>query len=97
MNLDKIQSSVLDVLQDVQTRSGRTWTPLGPTSRPIGDLDGFESLNAVEATVMLEEKLGCGDLGTESLFVSVDGQNALSVREIVQRISALVDAKGLKA
>ena len=89
MSLDEIQNIVLEVLREVQTLSGRSWTGLDPTAAPIGSLDGFDSLCAVEATVMVEEKLGCRDLEVESIFVSDDGKRALTVKEIAQRLSKL--------
>ncbi len=97
MSLDEIQTIVLDVLRDVQTLSGREWVGLDPNAEPIGQLDGFDSLCGVEATVMVEERLGCGDLDVDTVFVSRDGKRALTVKEIAQRISKLLAAKGGKA
>src|SRR4051812_13121139 len=94
MSIDEIQSAVFEVLREVQALCGRSWTELGPDAKPIGDLDGFESLSGVEATVIVEEKLRCGDLGIDSFFVSDDGKHALSVKEIAYRISKLLAAKG---
>jgi hypothetical protein len=96
MSLDEIQSAVLEVLRDVQTISGRSWNGLDLSAQPIGHLDGFDSLSGVEATVMVEEKLGCGDLEVDSVFVSEDGKRALSVKEIAHRISKLLTASGAK-
>jgi acyl carrier protein len=96
MSLEEIQSIVLDVLREVQTISGRTWTGLDPSAKPIEHLEGFDSLSSVEATVMVEEKLGCRDLGVDSVFVSEDGNHALTVRQIAQRISILLMARGGK-
>jgi acyl carrier protein len=96
MSLDEIQAVVLDVLRDIQKLSGRPWDGLDPQSTPIGELDGFDSLTAVEATVMIEEKLGANDLDVESLFVSEDGSHALTVEEIGQRLSKLLATNGAK-
>ena len=68
---------------------------LSPGSQPIGDLDGFDSLIAIEATVMIEERVGCR-CDKNSLFVTVDGTRALTVREVADRISALIAASGGK-
>jgi hypothetical protein len=76
------------------TLRGRNWKELKPTDKPIGSLDDFDSLVGVETTVMVEEKLACGDLQIESLFVSEDGKRALTVREIAQRIGELLVAVG---
>lgn len=94
MSVDEIQTVLLEVLRDVQTLSGRPWSGLSPAARPIGQLDGFDSLSSVEATVMLEEKLGCGDLEIESIFISEDGKRALTVKEIAQRLSELTSSRG---
>ncbi len=94
MSLEKIQTIVLDVLREVQTLSGREWAGLIPDAKPIGQLEGFDSLCAVEATVLVEERLGCGDLEIDTVFVAEDGSRALSVKEIAQRISKLLASKG---
>ena len=90
MSIDDLQCIVLDVLREVQTLSGRAWPGLDPAAKPIGSLEGFDSLSAVEATVLVEEKLGCGDLEIESIFVSEDGKRALTVKEIAERIQKLL-------
>lgn len=97
MSPDEIQSIVFEVLRNFQTLSGRSWTEMDPTAKPIGHLDGFDSLSAVEATVMVEERLGCRDLEVDSVFISEDGRRALTVKETAQRISKLLAARGAKA
>src|SRR5260370_42589507 len=97
MSLDEIQNIVIEVLREVQTLSGRSWTGIDPAAPPIGGLDGFDSLCAVEATVIVEEKLGCRDLEVESIFVSDDGKRALTVKEVAQRLSKLLASGGRKA
>jgi len=87
MSPAELQSAILSVLQEVQTLSGRTWAGLSETAKPLLDLDGFDSLCGLEATVMVEERLGCGDLGVDSVFVSDDGQRSLTVREIAERLA----------
>jgi hypothetical protein len=90
MSLDEIQTIVLEVLREVQTLSGREWAGLELSAKPLGSLDGFDSLSSVEATVMVEERLGCRDLGVDSIFISDDGERALTVEEIAQRASKLL-------
>jgi len=84
---------VLDVLHEVQKISAREWSDLGAEAKPIGGLDGFDSLSAVEATVMIEEKLGC-KFELDSVFVSEDGKRALTLKEISERLSKLLAGKG---
>lgn len=97
MSPDEIQFIVLGVLRDVQTLSGRSWTGLDANESPIGHLDGFDSLCSLEATVMVEQKLGCRDLEVDSVFISEDGKRALTVKEVAQRISKLLASGGARA
>jgi acyl carrier protein len=76
---------VLEILREVQELSGRPWETLPPDGKPIGALDGFDSLTAIEATVMIEEKLGC-KIPVDTVFVSDDGRRALSLNEVCERV-----------
>jgi acyl carrier protein len=93
MTRDEIGVLLLHVLREVQAISGRVWTDLDPNAKPIGSLDGFDSLSGVETTVMIEERVRCR-LEVESLFVSDDGKRALTVQEIGDRLADLVGASG---
>jgi acyl carrier protein len=95
MTPDRIQQAVLTVLREVQEMTGRKWSSLPVDAKPIGALDGFDSLAGVEATVMIEEKLGCAIDG-DSVFVSQDGKRALTLREIYDWLGKLLAAKGGK-
>ena len=90
MTPEAIQRVVLAVLKDVQELSGREWEPLAVTAKPIGVLAGFDSLCSIETTVLLELKLGCPLLGSSSLFISEDGNRALTVQEVSQRIHKMI-------
>ena len=94
MSQEESIAVVLDVLKEVQRLSGRDWTDLGVDAKPIGALDGFDSLSGVEATVMFEQRLGC-TLDVDSVFVSEDGKRALKVREVSERLRKLLASKGV--
>jgi acyl carrier protein len=55
MQSEQINSAILEAPGYIQTASGREWKPLSPESKPLGDLDGFDSLSAVEVTVAIEQ------------------------------------------
>lgn len=57
---------------------------------PIGDLDEFDSLNGIEATQVLEERLG-GTL-PEDLFVDEETHKPVSVGAVADRLLALATA-----
>jgi hypothetical protein len=91
MNQGEIVRMVTAVLQETQTLSGRVWQSVDLNTRPIGQLEGFDSLCGLEATLMLEAKLGCSF--EESVFVSADGTRALALREIAAAIATHVGEK----
>jgi acyl carrier protein len=94
MKVEEIQKVVLEVVCEIQEQSGR---PLPEvvcgTLCPIGDFEGFDSLNAVEVSVQLTEKLGCEIDGNPF----VKGRRPLKVEEIAKRLHQVVDQnKGVK-
>ena len=93
MTIEEIQEIVLEVVCGIQEQSGR---PLPEvvcgTLRPIGDFEGFDSLNSVEVTVQLTEKLGCEIDGNPF----VNGRRALKVDEVAKRLHQVVNDKGAK-
>lgn len=93
MTTSEIEALLVRALRDVQETSGREWSELDGDAKPIGSLDGFDSLNGVEVTVSIETELGCS-LGVDSLFVNEDGTRALTVAQIVQRVERLIDENG---
>lgn len=93
MSADEIRKHLVDVLKQVSDLGGHEWAGIAASKKPIGDLIGFDSLCSIEATVLIEEKLGCERLCDGSLFISEDGCNALTVQEVVERIQQLVTAQ----
>ena len=87
MNKDTVQQVVIEVLTEIQTKSGRPLRPLTGQTRPIGGLLGFDSLNAVEATVELAERLGCA-LAEVNVFLNPAGTRPLCVQEITEHLCA---------
>lgn len=93
MKVEEIQEIVLAAVCEIQEQSGR---PLPEvccgTVCPIGDYEGFDSLNAVEVTVQLAERLGCEIKGNPF----VKGRRALKVEEVAKRLHQLVSQNGAK-
>jgi acyl carrier protein len=83
---------VVEVLTDIQTISGHAAPRISGSTFPIGDLDQFDSLNGVEATVELSDRLGI-DLPGVNAFVNEDGTKALTVSEIADGICKLAAAR----
>ena len=90
MDKDVIVRQVIEAVVQVQQASGRSIEGIGPDTRPFKDVEGFDSLSGVEATVLLSEALG-RDL-PDSVFVPEQGSRALSVNEVADRVLSCTSA-----
>ena len=82
MDRDNVANQVIYAIRQVQESSGRTALGIGPDTRPFKDVNGFDSLSGVEATLFLSESLG-REL-PDSIFVPGEGNRILSVNEIAE-------------
>ena len=85
----QLRAALEKVLRHVQATSGQECPPIVDMTRPIGDLAAFDSLMAVEATVLLEEELNC-KIADGSPFISANGKRALTVAEAVERLGKMI-------
>ena len=84
MEKQAVITKVVEAVAQVQEASGRQNSGIRSSTCPVRDVEGFDSLSGVEATVILSESLGV-DL-PDNTFVSKDGRRALSVTEIASNI-----------
>lgn len=92
MNKDEIMRQVIRAASRVQEDSGRPAGQISATTRPIGELAGFDSLSGLEAMIYLAELVGYAFPGDYNPFVSKDGRRALTIGEITQEISSILEA-----
>ena len=85
MDKATVTQQVVQAVVQVQEASGRAAEGIGPSTKPIRDALGFDSLNGVEVTVALSQSLGY-ELPDDNLFVSQDGKRALSISEIAENV-----------
>ncbi len=90
MDKSEVMGKVIDAVTQVQEASGRPVGNIGPGTRPIRDVSGFDSLSGVEATVILSESLGQDLPGDCNPFVSKDGRRPLSVSEITDNLCEII-------
>ncbi len=93
MTEERVRETLIDVLREISEAGGHEWNGIDPDAKPIGALEGFDSLSAIEATVMVEEKLDC-KFELDSIFLSDSGGRALTVKEIVSKLAVLVADQG---
>ena len=86
MTKAEIQAAVSAAIREVEQQCGREIPTLPGQARPVTDLPGWDSLLGVEATLIIEQKIG-KELGAESIFVTEgDKPKARSIEEIVNVI-----------
>ena len=95
MKSHEIISKVVQTVAKVQEVSGRSIGGIGASTRPVSDVEGFDSLSGVEATVLLSESLGVALPEDYNPFVSKDGKRALSVGEIASSLSNFIESEAI--
>ena len=95
MEKQEIISQVVQTVVRVQQVSGRPSADIGASTRPVGGVEGFDSLNGVEATVMLSEALEFELPHDYNPFISADGKRALSVGEIADTLSTYIHERAV--
>lgn len=90
MTREEIKEVVRQVLLEIQSGSGRPVPIFHDELRPIGDLEGFDSLNAVEATSLLSEYLG-NEIPNDLMLPTYPGEQ-LTINEIADRLYQFVSS-----
>jgi acyl carrier protein len=84
MNRQEIEVEVIRVLTQIQRHSGQTNVIVQSDTCPLRDLALFDSLLALEASVELEEELGCPS--EDNLFIDDRTNRPLRVAEVVDAL-----------
>lgn len=90
MNKEEVTAKVVDAVAQVQEASGQPSGHIDANVCPITDLDGFDSLSGLEATVLLSESLGHELPNDYNPFVSKDGRRALTIEEIADNLCSIL-------
>lgn len=91
MDRNFVKTVVIETVTEIQSLSGRSSAGIGGGTRPIGGLDGFDSLNAVEASFSFSEKLGCEVTSDVSLFAA--NGRAYTIDEITDNLCEHISAQ----
>ena len=91
MTRQQAEAAVIGVIAEIQEMSGRECLDIGSKTKPIGDVPGFDSLNAFEATVAVAARLRMDIPNEANIFINEAGDAALSVREIAGRLMGIAE------
>lgn len=89
MTFKEIKEVLLQVILEIQSGSGRPVPEIHDELRPIGDFEGFDSLNAVETACQLSEYLDY-EIPNDLLLPTFPGSQ-LTIDEIVNRLYSIVN------
>lgn len=90
MDRDEVHELLVKAIAEIQRQSGRPVDTLDDEIRPASDLDGFDSLNSEEVTVMLLEDLVFED--DLNPFEGDDGVE-LTIGQIADRLAKVSKRK----
>ncbi len=90
---DEIKELLIQILLDIQTKSGRgVPEEIHDGTRPIGDFEGFDSFNVAEAT---SELMRYTDYKFRlDLLLGPTPDKQLTLEEMVSRIQDAISAQG---
>jgi acyl carrier protein len=92
MTSEELRELLIEVITEIQAGSGRTVPEIHGELRPIGDLDGFDSLNGLEVSCELSKRLN-QDIEPD-LMVPDYPWDQLTINEIVGRLQQTVGVQG---
>lgn len=90
MNRIDIMEKVILAVRQHQEMSGRSIDHLDGNTCPIGGVEGFDSLSAEEATLILSDLLGHDIPETVNPFVAKSGNRANTVNQVAHEVCAIL-------
>lgn len=87
MDKQEIVGKVIETVTRVQVMSGRSTEGICASACPIGDVEGFDSINAEEAALMVAASLGIELPEDYNPFTSSKGAQELSIDEVADALS----------
>jgi acyl carrier protein len=86
MDISEIEQIIVQTLQELQAGSGDGNCEIIPAVVPLLELGFFDSLLAIETTIVLEERLGCS-CGDDSVFKDKGTEQPLTIAQIASRLA----------
>jgi hypothetical protein len=86
VNKSELETIIIEALQELEAGNGGQGNQMSPATVPLHDLGFFDSLLAIETTLVLEERLGCS-CNADSIFKDAETAKPLSISEIATRLA----------
>jgi acyl carrier protein len=86
VNNTEIEKIIIEALHELQAGSGEAACEISREMVPLKDLGFFDSLLAIETTLVLEERLTCS-CDQDSIFKDKETSNPLTIAEIAARLA----------
>jgi acyl carrier protein len=87
MTPSEIETLIVETLRNLQQATGETPCEISAQVVPLSELGFFDSLLAIETTLVLEERLG-GSWDDESVFSDKETAQPLTIAEIAAHLAA---------
>ena len=91
MTKTEIEQIIVETLRELQVASGDSQCEISPVVVPLAELGFFDSLLAIETTLVLEERLGCS-CGEDSVFKDKQTSQPLAIADIATFLAQKVAA-----
>ncbi len=86
MSKTEIEQIIVETLRELQVGSGDPACVIDPGVVPLSQLGFFDSLLAIETTLVLEERLGLS-CGEDSVFRDDEAAEPLAISDIASRLA----------
>jgi len=86
----EIEQTLIEILRELQAGTGDQPCEITPTTTPLTDLGFFDSLLALETTIVLEERVGVS-WKDDSVFADIESSNPLTVAQIADLLATTTE------
>ena len=89
MNRQQIREKLVEVLRDIQVQGGYAAPEITDETRPLEDLEGFDSYLGVEVTSDVSRKFGISIPVGENVFKAKGVARPLALNEVVDVLASI--------